>query len=67
MPYLMEDNIASPYIKNSNNAGFNLRKRTKLVSARSPARVPVFLQLALLNLSGQEKQQHKTCGYIATV
>ena len=27
-----------------------VRKRTKLVSARSPARVPVFLQLAQLNL-----------------
>ena len=38
-------------------------KKTRLVSARSSARVPVFLQLANLNLSGQKKQQHKTRDY----
>ena len=31
--------------------------RTKLVSARSPDRDPVFLQLAYSLLSGQKKQQ----------
>ena len=40
-----------------------IRKRTCSVSARSPARVPVFLQY----LSGHKKQQHKTRGYTATV
>ena len=40
-----------------------IRKKIKLVSARCDDRDPVFLHSAYLNLSGQKKQQHKTCGY----
>ena len=41
--------------------------RTKLFSARSTVRDPVFKQLAYLNLARHKNQQHKTRGYIPTV